>query len=57
VWISCSQDGPQGSQHLIRFSVGHFAWQFFRSNLGKCMGKSRHNQSSSVLDFTYEIDP
>ena len=25
VWISCSQDGPQGSQHLIRFSVGHFA--------------------------------
>src|SRR6202035_5224675 len=25
VWISCSQDGPQGSQHLVRFSVGHFA--------------------------------
>src|SRR3984893_11107708 len=25
VWISCSQDGPQGSQHLIRFSVSHFA--------------------------------
>jgi hypothetical protein len=25
VWISCSQHGPQGSQHLIRFSVGHFA--------------------------------
>jgi hypothetical protein len=25
VRISCSQDGPQGSQHLIRFSVGHFA--------------------------------
>src|ERR1700730_5773379 len=25
VWISCSQDGPEGSQHLIRFSVGHFA--------------------------------
>src|ERR1700735_1570040 len=25
VWLSCSQDGPQGSQHLIRFSVGHFA--------------------------------
>jgi hypothetical protein len=25
VWISCSQDGRQGSQHLIRFSVGHFA--------------------------------
>ena len=25
VWISRSQDGPQGSQHLIRFSVGHFA--------------------------------
>src|SRR5216683_8281112 len=25
VWISCSQDGPQGSQHLIRSSVGHFA--------------------------------
>ena len=25
VWISCSQNGPQGSQHLIRFSVGHFA--------------------------------
>jgi len=25
VWISCSQDGPQGSQHLMRFSVGHFA--------------------------------
>jgi hypothetical protein len=23
VWISCSQDGPQGSQHLIRFSVVH----------------------------------
>src|SRR5712675_1117089 len=29
VWISCSQDGPQGSQHLIRFSVGHFALALF----------------------------
>ena len=25
VWISCRQGGPQGSQYLILFSVGHFA--------------------------------
>src|SRR6202163_3184663 len=55
VWISCSQDGPQGSQHLIRFSVGHFA--LAQESVGgyrsvcaiACLGEFRRH--STLLDI------
>jgi hypothetical protein len=48
VWISCSQDGRQGSQHLIRFSVGHFA--LAQGNPGDIV-RGRAEPRNSVLQI------
>src|SRR5882672_7928643 len=50
VWISCSQDGRQGSQHLIRFSVGHFA--LAQGNPGEYRTASRRTKKFCAPDHS-----